>query len=80
MLHSLPRNEEGLLCGFLADIEPDPYAGFRLAFANGATSKGAAVAVLAASRNKCTQHGAPPTTEHKSNTNIQTQTTTNLNR
>ena len=52
MLNALPRNEEGLLFGFLADIEPDPYAGFRLAFANGTTSKGAAVAVLVASHKK----------------------------
>ena len=52
MLNALPRNEEGLLFGFLADIEPDPYAGFRLAFPNGNTSKGAAVAVLVASHKK----------------------------
>ena len=37
---------------FLADIEPDPYAGFRLAFANGNTSKGAAVAFLVAAHKK----------------------------
>ena len=48
----MPRNEAGLLFGFLADIEPDPYAGFRLAFPNGTTSKGAAVAVLVASQKK----------------------------
>ena len=52
MLNALPRNEEGLVFGFLADIEPDPYAGFRLAFANGTISKGAAVAVLVASHKK----------------------------
>ena len=52
MLNALPRNEEGLLFGFLADIEPDPYAGFRLAFASGTTRKGAAVAVLVASHKK----------------------------
>ena len=52
MLNALPRNEEGLLFGFLADIEPDPHAGFRLVFANGTTSKGAAVAVLVASHKK----------------------------
>ena len=52
MLNALPRNEEGLLFGFLADIEPDPYAAFRLVFANGTTSKGAAVAVLVASHKK----------------------------
>ena len=52
MLNALPRNEEGLLFGFLADIEPDPYAGFRLAFPNGTISKGAAVAVLVASHKK----------------------------
>ena len=49
MLNALPRSEECLLFGFLADIEHDPYAGFRLAFPNGNTSKGAAVAVLVAS-------------------------------
>ena len=52
MLNALPRNEEGLLFGFLADIEPDPYAGFRLALASGTTRKGAAVAVLVASHKK----------------------------
>ena len=52
MLNGLPKNEEGILFGFLADIEPDPYAGFRLVFTNGTTSKGAAVAVLVASRKK----------------------------
>ena len=52
MLNALPRNEDGLLFGFLADIEPDPYAAFRLAFANGTISKGAAVAVLVASHKK----------------------------
>ena len=52
MLNALPRNEEGLLFGFLNDIEPDPYAGFRLVFVNGTTSKGAAVAVLLASHKK----------------------------
>ena len=41
MLNALPKNEEGLLFGFLADIEHDPYAGFRLVFSNGNTSKGA---------------------------------------
>jgi len=51
-LNALPRNEEGFLFGFLADIEPDPYVGFRLAFANGNTSKGTAVAVLVASHKK----------------------------
>ena len=39
MLNALPRNEEGLLFGFLADIEPDPYTGFCLAFRKGTTSK-----------------------------------------
>ena len=52
MLNGLPRNEEGILFAFLADIEPDPYAGFRLVFTNGITSKGAAVAVLVASLKK----------------------------
>ena len=52
VLNSLPKNEEGLLFGFLADVEPDPYAGFRLVFPNGTTSKGAAVAVLVASHKK----------------------------
>ena len=51
-LNALPKNEEGLLFGFLADIEPDPYTGFRLVFPNGTTSKGAAVAVLVASHKK----------------------------
>ena len=54
-LNALTKNEEGLLFGFLADVEPDPYAGFRLAFANGSISKGAAVAVLVASHKK-TRH------------------------
>ena len=52
MLNALPRNEDGLLFGFLADIGPDPYAGFQLVFPNGTTSKGAAVAVLVASHKK----------------------------
>ena len=52
LLNALPRNEEGLLFGFLADIEADPYVGFRLAFPNGTTSKGVAVAVLVASHKK----------------------------
>ena len=52
MLNALPRNEEGLLFGFLTDIEPDPYTGFRLAFPNGTVSKGAAVAVLVTSGKK----------------------------
>ena len=30
MLNALPRNEEGLLFGFLADIEPDPLCGLSL--------------------------------------------------
>ena len=51
-LNALPKNEEGLLFGFLADIEPDPYAGFQLVFPNGTTAKGAAVAVLVASHKK----------------------------
>ena len=52
LLNSLPRNEEGLLFGFLSDIDPDPYTGFQLRFPNGATSKGVAVAVLVASHKK----------------------------
>jgi hypothetical protein len=52
MLNKWPRNEDGLLFAFLADIEPDPHAGFRVAFENGTISKGAAVAVLIASRRK----------------------------
>ena len=52
MLNKLPGNEEGLLFGFLADIRPDPHTGFHLLFDDSSTSKGAAVAVLIASRKK----------------------------
>ena len=52
LLNALPKNEEGLLFGFLADIRADPYAGFRLEFENGTVRKGVAVAVLVASRKK----------------------------
>jgi len=52
VLNNWPRNEEGLLFAFLADIEPDPHTGFRLTFENGTISKGAAVAVLIAARKK----------------------------
>jgi hypothetical protein len=52
VLNKLPGNEEGLLFAFLADIEPDPHTGFRVTFENGTISKGAAVAVLIASRKK----------------------------
>jgi hypothetical protein len=48
----LPGNEEGLLFAFLADIEPDPHTGFRVTSENGTISKGAAVAVLIASKKK----------------------------
>ena len=47
---NVPRGEEGFFFGFFADVEPDPYAGFRLAFASGAVSNGVAVAALVASR------------------------------
>jgi hypothetical protein len=52
VLNKWPRNEEGLLFAFLADIETDPHTGFRLKFENGTISKGAGVAVLIASRKK----------------------------
>ena len=52
LLNTLPKNEEGLLFGFLADIQPDAYAGFRLVFPDGSISKGCAVAVLVASQKK----------------------------
>ena len=52
ILNALPKNEEGLLFGFLADIQPDAYAGFRLVFPDGSISKGCAVAVLVASQKK----------------------------
>ena len=52
VLNKLPGNEEGLLFAFLADIHPDPHAGFRLEFENGTVSKGAAVAALIASGKK----------------------------
>jgi hypothetical protein len=52
VLNKLPGNEDGLLFAFLADIEPDPHTGFRVTFENGTISKGAAVAVLIASRKK----------------------------
>ena len=52
MLNKLPGNEEGLIFGFLADIAPDPHTGFHLLFDDGSISKGAAVAVLIASRKK----------------------------
>ena len=52
VLNALPGNEEGLLFAFLADIEPDPYTGFRVTSTTGTISKGAAVAVLIASRKK----------------------------
>ena len=52
VLNTLPGNEEGLLFAFLADIEPDPHTGFRVTSENGTISKGAAVAVLIASKKK----------------------------
>ena len=56
LLNALPRHEEGLLFGFLSDIETDPHNRFRLTFSNGNTSKGAAVAVLIA----CGKKSKPP--------------------
>ncbi len=56
MLNALPRHEEGLVFGFPSDIEPDAHFGFRLAFNNGHTSKGAYVAVLIA----CSKKSNPP--------------------
>ena len=52
VLNTLPKNEEGLLFGFLGDIQPDAYAGFRLVFPDGSISKGKTVAVLVASQKK----------------------------
>ena len=46
LLNVLPKNEDGVLYGFLGDIEEDLYSGFRLKFPNGTVSKGDTVAVL----------------------------------
>ena len=55
MLNALPKNEDGVLYGYLSDIEEDPYSGFRLKFPNGTVSKGNTVAVLVASQ-KCNKN------------------------
>ena len=52
LLNKYPRHDEGIVFGYLSDIEPNPHYGFQLTFPNGNVVKGAAAVVLIASAHK----------------------------
>ena len=52
ILNNCPRHDDGLLFAFLADIRPDPYYGFQVAYNGKESVKAKYVAALVASPNR----------------------------
>ena len=52
LLNKYPRHDEGIVFGYLGDIQPNVHYGFQLSFPNGNVVKGAAAVVLIASAHK----------------------------